>query len=86
MQEREGEVGLEEHPAEEVPGAEEGSGEVGDEDLEVEELFDYYDPDDARLHRGISTPRTVRCQILLAKSSVQYSVYDCRGARGDELS
>ena len=55
MQEREGEVGLEEHPAEEVPGAEEGSGEVGDEDLEVEEEFDYYDPDEAQLHRGIST-------------------------------
>ena len=55
MQEREGEVGLEEHPAEEVPGAEEGPGEVGDENLEVEELFDYYDPDEVQLYRGIST-------------------------------
>ena len=55
MQERGGVVGLDEHPAEEVPGAEEGPEEVGDEDLEVEEEFDYYDPDEAQLHRGIST-------------------------------
>ena len=55
MQEREGEVGLEEHPTEEVPGAEKGPGGIGDEDLEVEEEFDYYDPDEAQLHRGIST-------------------------------
>ena len=55
MQERGGVVGLEEHPAVEEPGAEEGPGKVGDENLEVEELFDYYDPDEAQLHRGIST-------------------------------
>ena len=56
MQERGGKVGLDEHPTEEEPGAEESPGEVGgDENLEVEELFDYYDPDEAQLHRGIST-------------------------------
>ena len=55
VQERGGEVGLDEHPAEEVPGAEEGPGEIGDENLEVEELFDYYDPDEVQLYRGIST-------------------------------
>ena len=55
MQERGGVVGLEEHPAEEVPGAEEGPGEIGDENLEVVEVEDYYDPDEAQLHRGIST-------------------------------
>ena len=54
MQERGGKVGLDEHPAEEEPGAEEGPEEVGD-DLEVEELFDYYDPDEVQLYRGIST-------------------------------
>ena len=55
MQERRGVVGLEEHPAEEVPGAEEGPGGIGDENLEVEELFDDYDPDEFQLYRGIST-------------------------------
>ena len=55
MQERGGVVGLEEHPAEEVPGAEEGPGEIGDENLEVVEVEDYYDPDEGQLHRGIST-------------------------------
>ena len=55
MQERGGVVGLEEHPAEEVPGAEEGPGGIGDENLEVVEVEDYYDPDEAQLHRGIST-------------------------------
>ena len=55
VQERGGEVGLEEHPAEEVPWAEEGPGEIGDENLEVEGVGDYYDPDKAQLHRGIST-------------------------------
>ena len=58
VQERGGKVGLDEHPAEEEPGAEESPGEVGDEDLEVEELFDYYDPDEVQLHRGISTNLT----------------------------
>ena len=38
VQERGGEVGLDEHPAEEVPGAEEGPGEVADKDLEVKEI------------------------------------------------
>ena len=55
MQERGGKVGLEEHPAEEVPGAEEGPGGIGDENLEVVEVEDYYDPDEGQLHRGIST-------------------------------
>ena len=44
MQERGGGVGLGEHPAEEVPGAEEDPGEVREENLEVEEVFDNYDP------------------------------------------
>ena len=48
MQERGGKVGLEEHPAEEVPGAEEGPGGIGDENLEVVEVEDYYDPDEAQ--------------------------------------
>ena len=55
MQERGGVVGLDEHPTEEVPGAEEGPGEIGDENLEVVEVEDYYDPDEVQLHRGIST-------------------------------
>ena len=55
VQERGGEVGLDEHPAEEVPGAEEGPGGIGDENLEVVEVEDYYDPDEGQLHRGIST-------------------------------
>ena len=55
VQERGGVVGLEEHPAEEVPGAEEGPGGIGDENLEVVEVEDYYDPDEGQLHRGIST-------------------------------
>ena len=55
MQERGGVVGLEEHPAEEVPGAEEGPGEIGDENLDVVEVEDHYDPDEGQLHRGIST-------------------------------
>ena len=55
VQERGGKVGLEEHPAEEVPGAEEGPGGIGDENLEVVEVEDYYDPDEGQLHRGIST-------------------------------
>ena len=55
MQERGGKVGLDEHPTEEEPGAEESPGEVGDENLEVEEVFDYYDPDEVQLYRGIST-------------------------------
>ena len=55
MQERGGVVGLEEHPAEEEPGAEESPEEVGDENLEVEEVFDDYDPDEVQLYRGIST-------------------------------
>ena len=47
VQERGGEVGLEEHPAEEVPGAEEGPGDVREENLEVEELLDNYDPNES---------------------------------------
>ena len=39
-------VGQEEHPAEEVPGAEEGPGDGREENLEVEELFDNYDPNE----------------------------------------
>ena len=43
VQEREGGIGLEEHPAEEVLRAEEGPGDVREENLEVEESFDKYD-------------------------------------------
>ena len=46
VQERGGGVGLGEHPAEEVPGAEEDPGEVRDENLEVRSEQDL---------RGIST-------------------------------
>ena len=54
VQERGGEVGLDEHPAEEEPGADEGPEEVDEENLEVEELFDYYDPYEVQLHRRTS--------------------------------
>ena len=39
-------VGLEEHPAEEEPGAKEGPGDGREENLEVEESFDNYDPNE----------------------------------------
>ena len=43
VQERGEVVGLEEHPAEEEPGAKEGPGDGREENLEVEESFDNYD-------------------------------------------
>ena len=46
VQERGGEVGLEEHPAGEVLGAVEGPGDVREEDLEVKKLLDNYDPNE----------------------------------------